>query len=316
MKTDVIINRDCLMALRELPADSVHCCVTSPPYYALRDYGMDAQIGREDTPEEYIGRLVAVFHELKRILRPDGTFWLNIADTYCGTGSKRTYADPKNPKGRNGQAVSIAHRITGCKQKDLIGIPWLLAFALRADGWYLRSDIIWCKANPMPESCKDRPSRCYEHVFLLTKSKQYFYDAAAIAEPIAPTSAARYRDGRSVNSKYSSEVPGQGKVQNINKARSGGYYDDALIPTTRNKRDVWHINTVPYKGGHFATFPPKLAETCILAGCPKGGIVIDPFFGSGTTGLVAQALGRRYIGIELNADYCALARARIGGEKS
>ena len=316
MKTDVIVNRDCLMALRELPADSVHCCVTSPPYYALRDYGMDAQIGREDTPEEYIGRLVAVFHELKRILRPDGTFWLNIADTYCGTGNKGTYTDPKNPKGRNGQSVSIAHRITGCKQKDLIGIPWLLAFALRADGWYLRSDIIWCKANPMPESCKDRPSRCYEHVFLLTKSKQYFYDAAAIAEPIAPTSAARYRGGRSANSKYSSEVPGQGKVQNINKARSGGYYDDALIPTTRNKRDVWHINTVPYKGGHFATFPPKLAETCILAGCPKGGIVIDPFFGSGTTGLAAQALGRRYIGIELNADYCALARARIGGEKS
>ena len=212
--------------------------------------------------------------------------------------------------------VSIARQVVGCKQKDLIGIPWLLAFALRADGWYLRSDIIWCKANPMPESCKDRPSRCYEHVFLLTKSKQYFYDAAAIAEPIAPTSAARYRGGRSANSKYSSEVPGQGKVQNINKARSGGYYDDALIPTTRNKRDVWHINTVPYKGGHFATFPPKLAETCILAGCPKGGIVIDPFFGSGTTGLAAQALGRRYIGFELNADYCALARARIGGEKS
>ena len=316
MKTDIIINRDCLMALRELPADSVHCCVTSPPYYALRDYGMDAQIGRESTPEEYIGRLVAVFRELKRVLRPDGTFWLNIADTYCGTGSKGAYTDPKNPKGRNGQSVSIARTAAGCKQKDLIGIPWLLAFALRADGWYLRSDIIWYKANPMPESCKDRPSRCYEHVFLLTKSKRYFYDAAAIAEPIAPTSAARYRGGRSANSKYSSEVPGQGRVQKINRARNDGYYDEALIPTTRNKRDVWQINTVPYKGEHFAAFPPKLAETCILAGCPKGGIVIDPFFGSGTTGLAAQALDRRYIGIELNADYCALARARIGGENS
>ena len=315
MKTDVIINRDCLMALRELPADSVHCCVTSPPYYALRDYGMDAQIGREDTPEEYVKKLTAVFHELKRILRSDGTFWLNIADTYCGTGSKGGYTDPKNPKGRNGQSVSIARTAAGCKQKDLIGIPWLLAFALRADGWYLRSNIIWYKANPMPESCKDRPSRCYEHVFLLTKSKKYFYDAAAIAEPIAPTTAARYRGGRSANSKYSSEVPGQGKVQKINRARSGGYYDDALIPATRNKRDVWQINTVPYKGGHFATFPPKLAETCILAGCPKGGIVIDPFFGSGTTGLAAKSLDRRYIGIELNADYCTLARARIGGEK-
>ena len=167
LKTDIIINRDALFALRELPDESVNCCVTSPPYYALRDYGLDAQIGREDTPEEYIERLVAVFHELKRVLRLDGTFWLNIADTYCGTGNKGYYADPKNPKGRNGQQTAKNARAPGCKQKDLIGIPWLLAFALRADGWYLRSDIIWQKENPMPESCKDRPSRCYEHIFLL-----------------------------------------------------------------------------------------------------------------------------------------------------
>lgn len=274
MKTDVIINRDALFALRELPGESVNCCVTSPPYYALRDYGLDAQIGREDTPEQYIERLVAVFRELRRVLRSDGTFWLNIADTYCGTGSKGGHTDPKNPKGRNGQQVAMNHRARGCKQKDLIGIPWLLAFALRADGWYLRSDIIWQKDNPMPESVKDRPTRCYEHVFLLTKSKKYYYDAQSIAEPTAPTTAARYRTGR----------------------------------------DVWLINTVPYKGGHFAAFPPKLAETCILAGCPKGGVVIDPFFGSGTTGLAAKTLDRRYIGIELNLEYCALARARIGGE--
>ena len=192
-------------------------------------------------------------------------------------------------------------------------IPWQLAFALRSDGWYLRSDIIWLKENPMPESCRDRPSRCYEHIFLLTKSKKYYYDAAAIAEPIAPGTAARYRQGRSAGHKYAEEVPGQGKVQGINQPRSGSYYDDALMPTTRNKRDVWLINTVPYKGGHFAAYPPKLAETCILAGCPKGGVVIDPFFGSGTTGLAAQSLDRRYIGIELNAEYCALAGARIGG---
>ena len=200
MKTDVIINRDALCALRELPDESVHCCVTSPPYYALRDYGLDAQIGREDTPEQYIDRLVAVFHELKRVLRPDGTFWLNIADTYCGTGSKGGYTDPKNPKGRNGQSLSINRRAPNCKQKDLIGIPWLLAFALRADGWYLRSDIIWQKENPMPESCKDRPSRCYEHIFLLAKSKQYFYDAAAI----------RYRTETRTDSEgnsYTVEVP-------------------------------------------------------------------------------------------------------------
>jgi DNA modification methylase len=174
LKTDIIINRDALFALRELPDESVNCCVTSPPYYALRDYGLDAQIGREDTPEEYIERLVAVFHELKRVLRSDGTFWLNIADTYCGTGHKGYYADPKNPKGRNGQQTAKNARVPGCKQKDLIGIPWLLAFALRADGWYLRSDIIWQKENPMPESCKDRPSRCYEHIFCLRSQRNTF----------------------------------------------------------------------------------------------------------------------------------------------
>ena len=293
LKTDTIINRDALYALRELPSESVHCAVTSPPYYALRDYGLTMQIGREDTPEEYIERLTEVFRELRRVLRPDGTLWLNIADTYCGTQQKGN-----------------------CKQKDLIGIPWLLAFSLRSDGWYLRSDIIWQKENPMPESCKDRPTRCYEHIFLLTKEKKYYYDAAAIAEPISPKTAARYRMGRSINSKYAAEVPGQGKVQGLNKARRGGYYDDALMPTTRNRRDVWTINTVPYKGGHFAAFPPKLAETCILAGCPRGGVVIDPFFGSGTTGLAAKSLDRRYIGIEINAEYCALARARIGGGKT
>ena len=315
MSENIIINRDCLLALRDLPDESVNCCVTSPPYYALRDYGMDAQIGREDSPEEYIRRLVLVFREVRRVLTEDGTLWLNIADTYCGTGNKGGYLDPKNPKGRNGQSVSLARRASECKQKDMIGIPWLLAFALRADGWYLRSDIIWCKANPMPESCKDRPSRCYEHVFLLTKSKKYYYDALAIAEPIAEVTAARYKGGRSASSKYAEEIPGQGKVQKLNAARAAGTITDADISPVRNARDVWHINTVPYKGGHFAAYPPKLAERCILAGCPRGGIVLDPFFGSGTTGLAAVKNDRRYIGIELNAEYCELAKERIGGVK-
>ena len=313
IQLDIIHTGDCLEILKTLPDDSVHCCVTSPPYYALRDYGMEAQIGRETTPKEYISRLTEVFTEVRRVLRPDGTLWLNISDTYAGKGNQGDFIDPKNPNGRNGQAVALNNKVEGCKPKDMIGIPWLLAFALRADGWYLRSDIIWLKENPMPESCRDRPSRCYEHIFLLTKSKKYYYDAAAIAEPIAPGTAARYRQGRGAGHKYAEEVPGQGKVQGINQPRSGGYYDDALIPTTRNKRDVWLINTVPYKGGHFAAYPPKLAETCILAGCPAGGVVLDPFFGSGTTGLAAQSLDRRYIGIELNAEYCALAGARIGG---
>ena len=315
MSENIIINRDCLLALRDLPDESVNCCVTSPPYYALRDYGMDAQIGREDSPEEYIHRLVLVFREVRRVLTEDGTLWLNIADTYCGTGNKGGYLDPKNPKGRNGQSVSLARRASECKQKDMIGIPWLLAFALRADGWYVRSDIIWCKANPMPESCKDRPSRCYEHVFLLTKSKKYYYDALAIAEPIAEGTAARYKGGRSASSKYAEEIPGQGKVQKLNAARAAGTITDADISPVRNARDVWHINTVPYKGGHFAAYPPKLAERCILAGCPRGGIVLDPFFGSGTTGLAAVKNDRRYIGIELNAEYCELAKERIGGMK-
>ena len=315
MSENIIINRDCLLALRDLPDESVNCCVTSPPYYALRDYGMDAQIGRENSPEEYIRRLVLVFREVRRVLTADGTLWLNIADTYCGTGNKGGYLDPKNPKGRNGQRVSLARRASECKQKDMIGIPWLLAFALRADGWYLRSDIIWCKANPMPESCKDRPSRCYEHVFLLTKSRKYYYDALAIAEPIAESTAARYKGGRSASSKYAEEIPGQGKVQKLNAARAAGTITDADISPVRNARDVWHINTVPYKGGHFAAYPPKLAERCILAGCPRGGIVLDPFFGSGTTGLAAVKNDRRYIGIELNAEYCELAKERIGGAK-
>ena len=291
------------------------CCVTSPPYYALRDYGTDGQIGREATPEEYVSRITAVFHEVKRVLTPEGTCWLNIADTYCGTGSKADHQDPKYPKGRNGQQVAFNHRAPGCKPKDLIGIPWLVALALRGDGWYLRSSIIWHKTNPMPESTRDRPTRCYEYVFLLTKSKKYYYDWQAVAEPIAPTTAGRLKSGVSKGNKYNVTVPGQNQPQKINRPREKGAYADELISPVRSRRNVWQINNVGYHGGHFAAFPPKLAETCILAGCPIGGIVLDPFFGSGTTGMVAKRLNRRYIGIELNPDYCELAKQRIGGDE-
>ena len=183
MELDTIFCGDALDVLRTLPDNFVHCCITSPPYYALRDYGVDGQIGREERPAQYVARLTEVFSEVRRVLLPSGTLWLNIADTYCGTGSKGDHLDPKNPSGRNGQCVSLAQRVENVKAKDMLGIPWMLAFALRDRGWYLRSDIIWQKANPMPESCKDRPSRCYEHVFLLTKSCCYYYDAAAIARP-------------------------------------------------------------------------------------------------------------------------------------
>ena len=262
------------------------------------------------TAEEYISRLTAVFREVRRVLRPDGTLWVNIADSYCGTGSKGDARDPKYPQGRNGQNISLCQTVRGCKQKDMIGIPWMLAFALRADGWYLRNDVIWAKGNPMPESTKDRCTRSHEHIFMFTKSRRYFYDWLAIAEPIAPTTALRKKAGRGVG-KYSAPVPGQPQTQNINKPREKGSITDDMISPVRAKRDVWFINTVPYKGGHFAAYPPLLAETCILAGCPTGGIVLDPFMGSGTTGLAAKRHGRHYIGIELNTEFCSLAQTRI-----
>ena len=184
MQADRIYCGDALTVLKTLPDSSVNCCITSPPYYALRDYGVDGQIGREETPALYVERLTSIFREVRRVLTPDGTLWLNIADTYAGKGNQGEALDPKYPNGRTGQAVALNGKVEGCKAKDMIGIPWLLAFALRTDGWYLRSDIIWMKANPMPESTKDRPSRCYEHIFLLSKSRRYYYDAAAIAEPV------------------------------------------------------------------------------------------------------------------------------------
>ena len=313
IKADEIINGDCLCVLKEMPDESVHCCVTSPPYYGLRDYGIEGQVGREAAPEQYIRKLTEIFSEVYRVLRADGTCWLNISDTYCGTGSKGKCTDPKNLEGRNGQKVSIAQNVEGCKHKDLIGIPWMLAFALRNSGWYLRNDIVWQKGNAMPESAKDRLTRSYEHIFLLAKSQKYYFDAPAIAEPIAADTKRRYMGGRGSSHKYSDEVPGQAGVQSFNKPRQAGEIKESDISPVRNCRDVWLINTVPYRGKHFAAYPPKLAERCILAGCPKGGIVLDPFFGSGTTGLAALKNGRHYIGIELNEEYCVLAGERIGG---
>lgn len=314
IQLDTIYTGDSLEVLKTLPDESVHCCVTSPPYYALRDYGVEGQIGRETTPKEYISRLTEVFAEVRRVLRPDGTLWLNISDTYAGKGNQGDYLDMKNPKGRTGQAVALNHKVEGCKPKDLIGIPWMLAFALRDEGWYLRNDIIWMKENPMPESCKDRCSRCYEHIFLLSKSRKYFFDAKAISEPIAPATAERLKRGMKGGNKYGKPVPGQPQTQTINRPRAHGEITDSMINPMRNKRDVWVVNTVPFKGGHYAAYPPKLVEPCLLAGCPEGGIVLDPFFGSGTTGMVAKQLNRHYIGIELNPEYAKLAEARIGGE--
>ena len=222
--------------------------------------------------------------------------------------------DAKNPKGRNGQAVALNYKVKDCKPKDMIGIPWMLAFSLRDSGWYLRNDIIWMKENPMPESVKDRCARCYEHIFLFSKSRKYFFDYKAISEPIAPGTASRLKRGVKGSNKYGEPIPGQAKQQTINLCREHGEITDGMINPLRNKRDVWIINTVPFKGGHYAAYPPKLVETCLLAGCPKDGVVLDPFMGSGTTGMVAKQLDRHYVGIELNPEYKELAEARIGGE--
>ena len=277
-----LINADA----RNIPlADkSVQCVVTSPPYYGLRDYGIDAQIGLEPTPDKYVANMVAVFREVKRVLKDDGVLWLNVGDSYCGTGDKGEWTDPKYADGRNGQKVALNKKIDGLKPKDLIGIPWMLAFALRADGWYLRQDIIWAKPNPMPESVKDRCTKSHEYIFLLSKSAKYYYDATAINEPV-----------ENIGKPRAFSKPGNGDRNDV-----GRIYEPQA---TRNKRDVWTVTTKPYKGAHYATFNPDLIKPCILAGAPEGGIVFDPFVGSGTTVATAIQLGRKGIGLDLSLTY-------------
>ena len=298
----LILCGDAVEQLRTLDTDSVHCCVTSPPYFNLRDYGTPGQLGREATPEEYVEKLAAVFREVRRVLRPDGTLWLNLGDSYTSGGRKTRDIDPKLP------ARSVDRRPRtpqGMKPKDLIGIPWMAAFALRADGWYLRQDIIWHKPNAMPESVKDRCTKSHEHIFLLSKSGRYFFDADAIREPFAtPPRAGERRSYR----------PGCASSFGLDRGhmeQRGNFAGLPLHPGGRNKRDVWTVSTSSFKGAHFAVFPESLVEPCVLAGCPEGGVVLDPFMGSGTTGVVAQRLGRRFVGIDINSDYCCMAAERI-----
>ena len=350
----MILIGDVREKLKELSDQSVNCCVTSPPYWGLRDYGtaswdggdsecdhapdkrgsrfatpvsskqgsntgsgsassrdcpcgavrVDGQIGLEQDPDDFVAQLVAVFREVKRVLRDDGTLWLNIGDSYSGSG--------KGPAGNLGKTHNerhLEHKTgglipSGTKPKDLVGIPWMLAFALRADGWYLRQDIIWHKPNPMPESVTDRCTKSHEYIFLLSKSPRYYYDNEAIKEPSANLGKTAIKFG---GNKYGdSDDP-------KHATKSGNEYTDA---GTRNKRDVWTVSTRPFKGAHFATFPPALIEPCILAGCPEGGTVLDPFFGAGTTGLVAQRHNRKWVGCELNPEYAAIAQARIKAESN
>lgn len=306
-----ILCADAAAGLKTLPQKSVQMCVTSPPYYGLRDYGADGQIGVEQSPEEYIARLTEVFAEVHRVLKDDGTLWLNIADSYAGSGKgPMTLAVEANGKNKDlydmkSRIYEVPKKWKGVKPKDMIGIPWLLAFALREFGYYLRSDIIWHKTNCLPESVKDRPSKCYEHIFLLSKSSKYYFDYKAIREPIKDVTAERYKRGRSGKAKYAEAGKGQG----IDKKQ------DAVTEKERQykrKRDVWEVSTNTFRmDEHFAMFPEKLIEPCILAGSRAGDTVLDPFFGSGTTGAVAKRLGREYIGIEINPVFCKKAGLRI-----
>lgn len=390
----MILIGDVRERLKELPDQSVHCCVTSPPYWGLRDYGtasweggdtkcdhstarsrgddiktgdkqgtsagsrpntqrtcatcgavrVDDQIGLESTPQEFVNSMVAVFREVKRVLRDDGTLWLNIGDSYVGgkgqSGSMG--GDYQASRNDSGASLNMAHqtlgghkqtkptddrammRSAGLKAKDLVGIPWMLAFALRADGWYLRQDIIWHKPNPMPESVRDRCTKAHEYIFLFSKSPKYYFDNQAMQEPAKypfdnRASRADSRAGTSMNSvggKTGIRFGGNkyGDSDDPKHATKSG--NEYIATGTRNKRSVWSVTTKPFKGAHFATFPPALIEPCILAGSPRGGVVLDPFFGAGTTGLVAQRHGRKWIGCELNPEYASIATARIESESN
>lgn len=305
-----ILRGDCRDVLKTLPSTSVHCVVTSPPYFGLRDYGVAGQIGLEPTVEAFVEELVAVFRDVRRVLRTDGTLWLNLGDSYA-SGGRGGGAENSKQQTNVGALLGPKKAPAGYKPKDLLGIPWRVAFALQADGWWLRQDIIWSKPNPMPESVTDRCTKAHEYLFLLSKSERYYFDAEAIAEPFA--------DERQGNPGTYNRTTQAAKGPNRDRAdtgflNNGAGWNDNGEKTTRNKRDVWEITSAPFPDAHFATFPPALIEPCLRAGCPKGGTVLDPFGGAGTTGLVADRLGRNAILIELNPEYAAMAERRIKGD--
>lgn len=336
IELDKIYNEDCLQGLLKLPDNSIDCCVTSPPYYALRDYGVDGQIGLEETPEEYIRKLTEVFMEVHRVLKPEGTLWLNIADSYNGSGGNHKDTH-KNDTGFQGN-IGVKYggrgaRVVGLKPKDLIGIPWMLAFSLRNAGWYLRQDIIWHKPNPMPESVTDRCTKSHEYIFLLSKSPKYYFDYEAIQEQATSqdveqlkkikfggtkygqnddkhfqTYSGKEYKPRTKNCQYDWEKPNTMHIR-----REQGLPDKEYV--VRNKRDVWSVNVHPDSVAHFATYPEELITPCILAGCPSGGVVLDPFMGSGTTARVARKLNRHFVGFELNPEYCKIIEKKIQVEK-
>lgn len=300
-----IIEGDCREVLRELPDQSVNCIVTSPPYFGLRDYGVENQMGLEPTPDEFVEALVGVLREARRVLRDDGTLWLNLGDSYNAHPGQRKVTDKAGAKQQTNQGSPGApsRSVEGLAAKQLLGIPWRVAFALQADGWYLRQDIIWHKPNPMPESVRDRCTKAHEYIFLLSKSPTYYFDWQAMQEPATnrpPGNKKPTKGGREY-------VEAEGEHH-----RTAANLHEIGARETRNRRSVWTVTTKPFKEAHFATFPPDLIEPCVLAGCPEGGTVLDPFFGAGTTGVVCQKHNRNCVGIELNPAYFDIAAKRLG----
>lgn len=331
-----IHNLNCIEGLKLLPDNCIDCCVTSPPYFRLRDYGTEEQIGMEQTPDEFVDKLIQVFAEVKRVLKPEGTLWLNLGDSYNGSGKAGNNSEYQKRHTTFGkpcaaEVMGKPTKVKGLKPKDLIGIPWMVAFALRANGWYLRQDIIWHKPNPMPESVTDRCTKSHEYIFLMSKSQKYFYDAESIRTALKDESIARLAQDIE-NQTGSSRVPGKtnGRMKAVrkqfqpNEAGSGsglkghsGYFNaegELNCRDTANKKSVWTVTTKPFKEAHFATFPEELILDCIKAGCPIDGVVLDPFMGAGTTALVSRKLNRNFIGFELNPDYISIANKRLHDE--
>lgn len=329
-----IYQGDALAVLRTLPSESVHCCVTSPPYWGLRDYGVTGQLGLERTPEKYLARLVAILDGVRRVLRLDGTLWVNIGDSYANDGKWGGQTGGKHASALHGESIGRGKRDTGLKPKQLVMIPARLALALQAAGWWLRSDIIWAKPAPMPESVTDRPTRSHEYIFLLANSEKYYYDHEAIKEPAVCDHASGNGYKRESRLSFLNETGARGSDEQWKPKGKGGknafrgqghFRDSENGPANRegrdmrdvgasetcNKRDVWTVNTKPFPGAHFATFPEELIEPCIKAGCPAGGTVLDPFAGACTTGLVAEKWGRNSELIELNPAYCEMGRKRL-----
>lgn len=347
-----IFNADVLSdkGLARLPDQSVHCIVTSPPYFGLRDYGVEGQIGLEETPDQYVQKLVHVFREARRVLRDDGTVWLNLGDSYASSSKNRTEDQAIKNSTLQGslktQSQILKQQskiVSGLKPKDLIGIPWRVAFALQADGWYLRQDIVWAKPNPMPESVTDRCTKSHEYIFLLSKSQRYYYDHVAIMQDVKMSSVERLMqdvENQEGNMKAKASWNGssfdKGKTGEMMATRGGlrksgnkerkdrpgapennGAHQKGSVPwegMKANKRSVWTVTTKPFKEAHFATFPEDLIVDCIKAGCPEDGIVLDPFMGAGTTALVARKLNRNYVGFELNRSYIEIAEKRLQKE--